>query len=234
MILDKKVKIRINSNNYKYLNNIGYDNLVINDYIEIDVHELSAGSGHKILVKCDVCDNVKYLSYRRYMLSFNNGNYYACSNKCNIEKRKHIMTDETKEKLKKTCLERYGETNPFNVEEFKEKGKQTCIKKYGVDNIMKLPEMIISRRKSCMEEYGVDNISKLETIKEKKRQTCFKNHGVYYPTQNKKIFNKGRKTGAKIKLYEDTDIYYQGSYEKDFIEKYKHLTLKMVYLLIIS
>ncbi|MCF7866979.1 hypothetical protein K9L67_06160 [Candidatus Woesearchaeota archaeon] len=148
MLLTKKVKLRINTNNYKYLNLLGYKNLKMNEYLTIPTNHLSEGSGYKVKVKCDICGKEKMLQYRRYLLSYNNGGYYACSNSCNIDKRKYEITDEIKEK------------------------------------------------------------------------TCLKNHGVKSPYQNIKIFNKSLKSALKIKKYKYSELHYQGSYEKDFLDKY--------------
>jgi hypothetical protein len=46
------------------------------------------------------------------------------------------------------------------------------------------------------------------------------NYGVEYPSQDPSIFKQIFKTSFKIKKFKDTNIYYQGSYELDFLEKY--------------
>lgn len=48
-----------------------------------------------------------------------------------------FQLSETKEKIKKTNLEKYGCENPLQNNSIKEKVKQTCLEKYGVDNFSK-------------------------------------------------------------------------------------------------
>jgi hypothetical protein len=92
----------------------------------------------------------------------------------------------------------------------------------------------------CLLNYGVNNISKLEEIKKKKEETCLKNYGVKAgfadvkkrnktnierfgfenPNQNKEIHEKGQKTRLYFHKFKDTNIWYQGSFELDFLEIY--------------
>lgn len=220
MLITKTVNLRINPNNYKYLLSIGFSNIKINDIIEIPVHKLSIGSGHKVEVKCDICGKEKVLSYRRYMLSFNNGGYYSCSNKCNIEKRKYEHTKEIKEKVKKTCIEKYGSDNYLITDEGKEKTKQTNLIKFGVENPFSNKDIQKQIKQTNLLKFGFDNPSKSENIKLKKENTCLINHGVKSPYQNKNIFNKSLKSGLKIKKYKDTELYFQGTYELDFLNHF--------------
>ena len=78
MILDKIIRIKINNYCINHYRKIGY---IINEYdiIDIPVEHLMTTSHQIINVKCDVCGKEKKLQYRRYLLSFNNGGYYACS-----------------------------------------------------------------------------------------------------------------------------------------------------------
>jgi len=43
-------------------------------------------------------------------------------------------------------------------------------------------------------------------------------YNVEYPIQNKEIFDKAFISALKMKKYKDTELYYQGSYEKNFLE----------------
>ena len=47
-----------------------------------------------------------------------------------------------------------------------------------------------------------------------------KKYDVEYPSQSEVLFNKGRKSALTLKKYKNSGIYYQGSYELDFLEKY--------------
>ena len=58
MILNNKIKIKINPNSREYYNSVGYccKNY---DIIEVDVLDLSKGSNIEIEVKCDICGDEK-------------------------------------------------------------------------------------------------------------------------------------------------------------------------------
>ncbi len=52
---------------------------------------------------------------------------------------KIVSSQESQNKEKRTCMERYGFEYPTQVPEFKEKIRQTCLKKYGVEWAMYNP-----------------------------------------------------------------------------------------------
>jgi uncharacterized C2H2 Zn-finger protein len=60
----------------------------------------------------------------------------------------------------------------------------------------------------------------LEKNKATIKQNNLKKYGVENPAQNKEIYEKGQKTRLEIKKYKNTNIWYQGSYELDFLEKF--------------
>ena len=99
-------------------------------------------------------------------------------------------TKESKEKIKQTCLEKYGVEYFWQSDECKEKIKQTCLKKYGVDSPLKSEKIRNKGKQTCLEKYGVDNPAKLEENKEKVKQTCLKKYGTISTTQCKEIRDK--------------------------------------------
>jgi hypothetical protein len=117
----------------------------------------------------------------------------------------------------KAILKKYGVLNPYQSEEIKEKIKKTNIEKFGVENPSQSEEIKIKKEATCLKNYGYK--SGLCNI-EKRRQTCLKKYGVEFNTQNKEILEKGQKTAKTLKRFKDTSIWYQGSYELDFLEKY--------------
>ena len=99
-------------------------------------------------------------------------------------------TKESKEKIKQTCLEKYGVEYFWQSDECKEKIKQTCLEKYGVDSPLKSEKIRNKCKQTCLEKYGVDNPAKLEENKEKVKQTCLKKYGTISTTQCKEIRDK--------------------------------------------
>ena len=116
--------------------------------------------------------------------------YMICCSKQCSNKYRFIKRSETN-------IKKYGNTNPFGSQQVVNKIQETNFKKYGVKYASQTPETI-----------------------EKTRQTNLKNNGVSWPTQNKEILEKGQKSAKTIKQFKDTDLWYQGSYELDFLEKY--------------
>ena len=81
------------------------------------------------------------------------------------------------EKTKKTKLEIYGDEN-YNSQE---KLKQTCLKKYGVDHAMKVPEIVdkalANQLKTFKKNYGC-HFWKTDEFKKKAEATCLEKFGV--------------------------------------------------------
>ena len=103
-------------------------------------------------------------------------------------------TKESKEKIKQTCLEKYGVEYFWQSDECKEKIRQTCLEKYGVDSPLKSEKIRNKGKQTCLKKYGVDNPAKLEENKEKVKQTCLKKYGTISTTQCKEIRDKIKQT----------------------------------------
>lgn len=92
--------------------------------------------------------------------------------------------------------------------------------KYGVDNVSQSKIVKDKKIVTTLSNYGVENPSQSKIVKNKKCKTSFKNYGVNHPLQNINIFEKGQKTAFKRHKYKNVNIWYQSSYELDFLEKY--------------
>ena len=103
-------------------------------------------------------------------------------------------------KREQTNMILYGVKNCFQNERMKETAKETMIERYGVDHNMKTQKCLDDRVETYRKNYGCDN-----------------------PTQNHEVLIKSFSKGNKIHLFRNTDIYYQASYELDFLEKYYDL-----------
>jgi hypothetical protein len=141
------------------------------------------------------------------VISIYEGYNESCSVKCAASSNKR------KEKIKQTCLKKYGVTNYTQTKEYIDKSKQTCLKKYGTEFSFQSENNKLKSRKTCLEKYGteisikndevknkalktikekygVDNVFKSEEIKEKIKQTNLKKYGVSSPMKNEQIKNK--------------------------------------------
>ena len=86
------------------------------------------------------------------------------------------------EKIKQTCLERYGEDNVFKVDKIKEKSKQTKLEKYNDSNFNNR----IKCAETCQHKYGTSNFMLTNEFKEKSKQTKLERYGNAYFTNIEK------------------------------------------------
>lgn len=93
----------------------------------------------------------------------------CCSPECAVKNPNRLV------KIHNTCLERYGVTNPSQLEDIKKKKKNTFTSHYGDTS----PIQLESTKNTIKERYGTENVSQLEDIKEKKKDTLTKHYGSY-------------------------------------------------------
>ena len=147
-----------------------------------------------------VCECGERTSFNKNWLD---GYRKYCSAKCSQSQEK------TKEKRRKTTLEKWGTDNVAKSEEIKKKQEQTNLKKWGSKSTTQNTEVQEKIRKSVvekwgkewyfqtedfklkakkyyLEKYGVEHQLEVEEIKERIKQTCLKKYGVetYLNTQH--------------------------------------------------
>lgn len=94
------------------------------------------------------------------------------------------------EKVKQTCIERYGDAHYVNPE----KAKQTTIKRYGVEHYTQTAEYRASVKETSLREYGVEHFTQDPKIKEKACSTNRERYGVSYTLQSPEVREKGLAT----------------------------------------
>jgi hypothetical protein len=249
MIIDEQVNIKIGPSNMKHYKSKGYLDIKCGDYILVNVNDLLEGTGIKVNVKCDICGAENYIYFQKYNLNFKRYGYYSCI-KCGNIKRKQSVQNKygvdnisknflIKEKKKKTCIKNYGVENPSQSLIIHKRKQETMQENYGVNYAFeskylydKMKEIKLNKynneyytniekaKNTVLFKYGVSNISQLDFVKKLKANTCYNNYGVEHPSQNKDIFEKQQKISYKILKYENNNIYYQGSYELDFLKNF--------------
>lgn len=220
MIVTEVVKVKMNGKHIRKYLDKGY-RAICGEIIDVKVEDLPKCSNVKVEAICDVCNKNKMVSYLGYNTSIKKGGFYACSQKCsNVkvvktleEKYGEGVTSPAKskivlDKMKSTCMERYGVEQPSKLNKFIEKAKSTKLERYGDVNYTNTNK----NKETCMGRYGVDNVSKLDWVKEKKIETTLKNYGVDHPMKCRDIYLKS----FKHKYY--NGIYYQSSNELMFIK----------------
>lgn len=102
------------------------------------------------------------------------------------------------EKIKKTCLEKYGVEYPAQNDEIKEKIKKTIGK--DKDFWKKRNE---KSKQTCLIKYGVENVYQAEFVKEKKKKSYLEHYGVEHPMLSEEVQNKIKKTNLERYGYEN-------------------------------
>jgi hypothetical protein len=181
---------------------------------------------------CKICG--KENKFINFLNGYTNGCCKEHMNKLGYEKRKEyslkkfgvenpFQREDVKQKIKQTNLLKYGVEKPINNLNIKNKTKETNLLRYGVShNFCKNSESRKKWEKRLFDEEGITNVYQRESVKEKIKQTNLLKYGVESPLQNREIHYKAFKTRVLINKYLDTDLIYQGSYEKDFLDLYFH------------
>ncbi len=176
---EPKQKVRYN---YEFLQKYCEENNItlLKDYSNEKVNRDT-----KIEAKCvtESCDEFVNKNFRYYI---DHGVY------CKI-----CSVSIIKNKIKKTCLEKYGVDTPLQSEIVKEKIKQTFLDKYGVEHPSKIDEVKEKSKKTCLKKYGVEYTLQDKEIRLKGKKTIFKKYGVEYATQSNEIQEKTIKTNLE-------------------------------------
>ena len=78
-----------------------------------------------------------------------------------------LQSDELKEKVKQTCLHKYGVENPYSSKEVQEKIKNTFLDRYGIKNPMQSKEVQEKVKQTNIERYGSENVMQSFDIRKK-------------------------------------------------------------------
>jgi len=78
-----------------------------------------------------------------------------------------MQSEEGKKKHEKTCLERYGATNPFGNKEIREQMYRTMTERYGAPFAVQVPELNKKRLDTLEERHGVRNPGALGDVQSK-------------------------------------------------------------------
>jgi len=153
--------------------------------------------------KCKGCENSVH------WISFDKGHYDYCSAKC-------TNTNATLTKIKVTNKRTKGGYKQAVIN-----AKETFRKKYGVDWMSQSPGIIQKRIDTNLQKYGTGNTGTIAHLNKQRKETCVARYGVEYPLQNEEIHQRALHNGlgrSKVKWMENHSIWYQGTYEKKFLE----------------
>ena len=196
----KKMKVNMTDDVKNWFENI---NKEINEFeITAEVVNYILKNNISTLNHCLTCG--KIIDYEH--------NY--CSVKCSKSNA------DIKEKIKKTCLEKYGVENPSQSDIIKKKKEETYFKHYGVKYFSQTNEFKQKCIDKSREKYGTDYPTQANEVKEKSKKTCLEKYGCEYSLQSKEVREKCKET--MLEKY-SVDNYNQS---EDFKEKYKNTCLK--------
>ena len=142
--------------------------LVVKLYLTpLNIYQVSKQSGlsayyvKKILKEFNIPEHPKEIK-NKLMVEQNKKSKlekYGTENYVNIEKRKQTLAEKDEQywlarnqKVKETCLERYGSTNIFKTDEFKERAKLTKLEKYGNENYNNRDKFIATSNENWLNE----------------------------------------------------------------------------------
>lgn len=230
--------------------------------------DLSYGSKKMVVVNCDYCKQ-NFDKAKKYLKAddlVNKDCCYGCRNKkaedVNLIKygcknqfsRKEIRektdaehkvranTQEFKDKIKKTCMEKYGVASPLQDPKIREKIENTMLDKYGAKNASQVKDIQEKKKVTNLErygneyylaseqgkkasiegiikKYGVSNVFQSEEIKEKIKLTNLARYGFEHYLKNKDFAIENAQKGLKTKIDNGDVIVHNGlpisSYAKD-------------------
>ncbi|PCI28137.1 hypothetical protein COB55_04475 [Candidatus Wolfebacteria bacterium] len=232
-LLSEIVETRVNGNNKKHLEDVGYKNLKGGEIILILVEHLTKGSYVLVWVECDFCGIIKQIPYHNYLRSMKNHEKYSCFGKCSYEKTKLTKLEKhgdpffnNPEKNKQTKLERHGDENYNNPDRISETHLNKTYEEIEQSNKKREETMMeisgVTHNWSGVYGDRVCDMTKLENHgdinynnREKFKETCLIIYSGH-PMQNAEV----RKKSQETKLERHGDPFFNN------MEKSKQTNLK--------
>ena len=138
-----------------------------------------------------------------------------CSYKCS---KPSIHTQKVREQ---TCLERYGNKNPYGSKIIQKKIKQIHLEKLGVDNPGQSEKIKKKIRKTNLERYGTEHPAQNKNIKKKIRKTIKTRYGSeeeFWRRRNKKSIKTNQKKYGVDNVFANEKI--KGRIRKTNLKRY--------------
>lgn len=207
MLISKEVKITADWASVKKYESLGYGKMKQGDTFIIKIEDLKPNSGVIVDITCDYCGVLIKRKFSEYVRNIKIDGKFCCRSCSPIRYRE-------------TCLRKYGVTNTSKLSQTHEKIKSTNLKRYGVESFAKLESFKENHKLRMIKKYGVDSFSKTEEWLEKQKQTSLERFGVENASQCAEIFSKQQKSRYEIFEFKNTGLFYQGTFELDFLNNY--------------
>ena len=228
---NERVNVNISHNNKNYYRELGY-HCEHGDVLGVLVEQLPKSTSTKIEIRCDYCGVIFDRMYANHMKQcakdiIKKDACMACAGQKRAESnllvygKSSLSGDlDVREKVKKTCLERYGVEAPAQSEGVREKmqkttlqrmgvpfasqnpdtirkAKDTMLERYGADSYLKTEEGMKKVRQTNLQRYGVENVFQNEEIRERHKQSCLDKYGVENVFQTETVKKKSKESMVK-------------------------------------
>lgn len=176
----------------------------------LSVKELASHFGchpSKVLDKINEFDLKKPMKLKQKLMAKTNQERYGYEHPAQcpeINKKMVGNRDMAKwmESQKRTCNERYGVDNIFELPEITERAKQTRLEKYGTVHALQVKEFKEKYRNTIRKKYGDDSLAwaglNVEEIRNKAIATNRAKLGVDFPFQSSEIQDKATQTVIEV------------------------------------
>jgi hypothetical protein len=137
-------------------------------------------------------------------------------------KTSYLGTKEARDKTKESSLKKYGTEHPTQSAIVKEKAKNTNQEKYGVDYFSQTKEWQDKTKAASQQNFGTDNPAQSDVVKDKMKQTNQEKYGVDYALQNPDSIQKLKDTCVERygkENYSQT-LEYREKYRTTCLERY--------------
>lgn len=135
------------------------------------------------------CGKEWTLKYKDAQKNYDKNDKKHICRKCGLKNNNPASNPEVREKMKQTCLERYGATCVLNTVE----NTATRVQKmFGTEKAVQ--ELVSKRRKTSQKRYGTDHPMKNDGVKAKLKAVFQERYGVDAPLQDPEILAKMQQT----------------------------------------
>jgi hypothetical protein len=173
--------------------------IIINNY-----NKLSRDTSIDFICKC----GKHYQKNFRYLVENGGAHCKDCTQINKLEKAKETLiknfgvdnplkSEEIKNKIKNTCLQKYKCTHPSQNLNVKEKKKNTFLKKYGYSTSLLSPDIKAKICNTLIKNFGVDNPFKSKIIQNKYVKSMQQKYGVTNPLKLEAVKQKIKDTSIK-------------------------------------
>jgi hypothetical protein len=123
-------------------------------------------------------------------------------------------------KIKKTNEKIYGNSCPMQNDDIQKNIRENNFKKMGVELPFQSKKIQKKGAKTRKEKYGAEYTYQSPFLYDKCKNTMIQKYEFPFTLQSPDLFEKSFKARILLRKFNNSELFYQGSYELDFLEKY--------------